>query len=884
MIADLLFRVRALFRRGAVEAEMEDELRFHRERQLAKLVNSGMSAAEARRRVQMDFGGLDQVREECRDARGARLIEIAAQDLRYGFRVLRKSPGFTVVALLTLAIGIGANTAIFSVLYGVLLRPLPYSDASRLIVMNETTPKVGLVSVSIPNFLDWRAQSHSFAGMAAVNDVGFNLSGLNGPPENVTGEAVSPNFLSLLGAHPFLGRDFYPAEEKPGAAPVVLLSYQLWQSHFGADRNVMGRTVTLDGRAFTIIGVLPPEFRWLQKVDVLEPIGTWAAGNSGYSERGERGDTVVIGRLAAGVSLARARAEMEGIASRLATAWPATNDQCGVALQPVRDVFVSGIRESLMVLFRAVTFVLLIACANVANLFLMRGVNRAREMTLRVAIGASRRRIVAQMLAESFILTIFGGLAGIALAAAAVQGIAALIPADVLAGATVELNGPAFLFTATVVILAAFLFGMLPALNATRTGAHAKLREGGRTSSMGGGQSRWRSALVMAEVSMALVLLVGAGLMMKSLYRLLSVDPGIRTERVVTMQLSLRTAQYDKNPAILNFWQGLLDRVRVLPGVQAVALASGVPLMDDHWRTDILIEGMALPKPGSFPHPDVHIVSPGYFDALGVRLLRGRVFTGTDNETSPRVALINARLAREYFGTADPVGRRFMFGHESSKQHPPRWVTIEGVVGDTKMYGLENPSRLEVYIPFRQLVTGSMRLVVKSAVDPAALVPAVRRAVASIDKDQPVFGVVTMQQVVRESVFARRITFIVLGWFSAIALLLAAIGIYGVISYSVAQRTQEIGIRMALGARPGAVLRLIMGEGAKLVGAGVVIGLVASLGLSRLIGSLLFSTSAADPGAFAAVTATLVLIAAVASAIPARRTLRVDPMATLRWE
>ena len=883
MLHDLIFRVRALVRRKAAETELDDELRFHREQQFEKYLQAGLSESEARRLVQINFGGPEQVKEECRDARGVRIMETLFQDVRYGLRMLRKAPGFTAVALLTLALGIGANTAIFSVLYGVLLRPLPYTDAARLIVLNETTPKVGLVSVSYPNFLDWRAQADVFSSMAVVDSVGFNLSGIN-QAENISGQAVSPNFLTMLGLHPLIGRDFDAPEEKPGAAPVALLSYSLWQSHFGGDPSAVGRAMALDGRSFTIIGVLPPEFRWIEKTDLLEPIGTWAGDNSSaINERGERGDTIVIGRLAPRSNFAQARAEMEGLAARLAKAYPGSNDQFGVALRPIRDAFVSEIRPALLVLFCAVLFVLMVACANVANLFLMRSTDRTREMALRIAVGATRGRIIGQLLAESFILTSLGGLAGLALAVAAIRGMARLIPTDMLAGASLDLNGPALLFTAGVVSVCALIFGIAPAMHSTKTDLQSELKEGGRSMSAGKGSGHWRDVLVVAEVSLALILLVGAGLMMKSLYRLLAVDPGIRTERVLTMGMSLRTAQYNKDPAILNFWDQVLDRVRALPGVEAAAVGTGVPLTDDHSRSDITIEGMALPKPGSFPHPDIHIVSPAYVSALGIQLSRGRAFTDMDNSNGPRVALINAQVARQFFPGRDPIGSRFMFGHPSSKR-AAEWITIVGVVGDTKMYGLENPARLEVYRPLRQSVTGSMTLVVKSASDPAALTSEIRGVVASIDRDQPVFGVATMRQLVLDSVSTRRITFIVLGFFSALALVLAAIGIYGVISYSVAQRTQEIGIRMALGAQPGHVLRMVIAQGGKIAGAGILIGIAASFGLTRLMSKLLFSVHPADPVTFAAVTITLALIALLACYIPARRTLRVDPVSALRSE
>jgi len=878
MLKDLFFRLRSVFRRETVESEMEEELRFHSEQQIGKYLKTGMSRDEARRRVRMDFGGLEQVKEECRDARGVALVETVAQDLRYGWRTLLKSPGFAAAALFTLALGIGANTAIFSVVYGLLLQPLPFRDAARLVLLHETTPKVGEVSVSYPNFQDWRAQSHTFSEMAAVTNVGFNMAGAS-QPENIGGLAVSPNFLSMAGIRPVIGRGFTPDEETAGTAPVLLLSYALWQSHFGGNRRVIGQTIRLDSRTVTIVGVLPRDFRWVETCDVMEPMGVWATNNDTVAVRGDRGDLTVVGRLAAGVRMEQARAEMDGIAARLARAYPQANDQCGVKLQPLRETFSGDARPAMAVLLAAAIFVLLVACANVANLFLMRGAVRAKEMALRIAIGASGGRIVRQILTESFLVALLGGLAGLGLAMAGIPAIARLIPADTLAGASIGMNGAVLLFSASLVVLSVLMFGLAPALHAARGNVHADLKEGGKTTS-GGGRNRWRGLLATSEIALALILLVGAGLMMKSLYRLLAVDSGFRPERVLKMEMSLRTAQYDKDPVVIGFWQQALDRVRALPGVESAAVGTAIPLTDDHSRTDITMEGTALSKPSDYPHPDTHIVSPGYEKTLGIRLLRGRGFTDADRENAPRVALVNAIVAQRLFPGADPVGKRFSFG----RNRAPQWLTIVGVLADTKMYGLANPARLEVYVPFRQMAASEMVLLVKSGIEPAALVSAIRAVVVSIDKEQPIFGIATMQEVVNASVSTRRLTLILLALFSGLALVLASIGIYGVISYSVAQRAREIGIRMALGAQRGDVLRLVLAQGGKISVAGIAIGSAASAGLTWLMAKLLYSVSAVDPATFTAVAFVLAVIAMTASYIPARRALRVDPLVALRNE
>jgi len=868
------------------DERMNEEIEQHIALQTAEYLRAGLPPDQARRRAILKFGAAESIKEDYRDERGLPLIDNLLQDLRYGLRMLRKSPGFTAIAILTLALGIGANTAIFSFVYGVLLAPLPYHDASRLVVLNETTPRVGTVSVSYPNFVDWRAQSHSFSQMAYVEQVSFNLAGASvSQPENIQGDSVSPNFLSMLGVHPFLGRDFEPAEGNSGTERVLLLGYQLWQSHFSSDPNVVGRSIALDGNDFVIVGVLPPDYRSLDKIDVMFPLGVWITNNPRATRRGDRGDSTVVGRLTQGASLAQARAEMEGIAANLAKEYPEDNDQFGAQLRPIRDAFAGNLRAEILVLFAAVMFVLLIASANVANLFLVRGAARTKEIALRMAFGASRSRIILQLLTESFVLAFLGGVLGLALAFAGIRLIARLIPQDALMGATVGLNGAVLLFTAGVVILAAFVFGIAPAMHSAKRDVQGELKEGGRTASVGAAQNRLRGILAVAEISLALVLLAGAGLMLKSLYRLINVNPGFRPDRVLTMEMYLNSQRYSKDPAVLNFWRQVLDGVRVLPGVESAALGNHIPLTDSHGRTDITIEGMPLPKPGSFPHPDTHAVSSDYVRTLGMALERGRTFTDADNQTSPEVALVNDKLGRQFWPNDDPIGKRFVWGRfNPASKTPPKWVTVVGVVGDTKMYGLANPARLEVYSPLEQNVESDMDLLVKSQIDPSALTSEIRGVVAAVDKDQPIFAVATMNKIVSDGVSAPRLILVLLGLFSLLAVILAAIGIYGVISFSVAQRTREIGVRMTLGAQRTDILRMILGQGGKIALVGIVIGMVAAFALTRLMSGLLFSVSAGDPTTLAAVAGLLVIVALFACYIPARRAIRVDPMVALRYE
>ena len=870
--------LRNFFAKQNNDRELDDELRSYIDQLAEDKIRAGMKPEDARRAARIELGGVEQVKENVREIRVGAWFDSFLQDLRYGARMLRKNPGFTAVAVLTLALGIGANTAMFSVINAVLLRPLPYTNPQQLLVLQELSPSVGVHSPSYPDFLDWRKQSKTMPQMAALNNRSFNLSGV-AQPENINGYAVSPNCLSLFGVRPILGRDFLPSEETPGTAPVAILSYALWQSHFGADPNISGKNLTLDGQTFAIVGVLPPNIRFLDQTDLLAPIGVWAGE---MMNRGDRGDMAGIGRLAPGASVAQARAEMDTIAANLRKEYP-INAGISVSVTPLRVELAGDARPAILVLFGAVVFVLLIACVNVANLFLARSAARAREIAVRQACGASSQRLVRQMLTESFVLAVFGGGLGIAAGALGIQGLRRLVPTNILQGAVITMDRGVLLFSAAMVVLVAVAFGLAPAWQASQPRVHETLKEGGRSSTSGAQQNRLRSALVIAETALALVLLVGAGLMMKSMYRLLQVNPGFRPERVLTMEIDLRTAQYSKPEASSAFWHQVLDRVRALPGVEAAALGTVVPLTGDHSRADVTIEGMATPEPGKYPHPDYHSVSAGYLDALTIPLLRGRNFAAADTKTAPPVALVNYTMARRFWPNSDAIGKRLRFGHPEWKDDFP-WITVVGVVGDTKLYGLSNPSRLELYLPYEQSPTTEMSLVLRSSVNPASLTSAVREAVLAIDKDQPVADVNTMTQLVNNSVATPRITLVLLGLFSALALVLAAIGTYGVIAYSVQQRTHELGIRLALGAQRRDVMRLVLAHGMKLAGIGIAIGVAAAFGLTRLMASLLFGTGASDPIAFSAASIVLLLVAVAACCIPARRAMRLDPMVALRYE
>ncbi len=800
------------------------------------------------------------------------------QDLRYGLRMLAKSPGFTAVAVLTLALGIGANTAIFSVVNAVMLKPLPYRAPNRLMVLSESNPRQPHVSVAYPNFFDWRQQNHVFEEMASFQPRDFNLGGVD-EPENIDGAVISANFFRVLGVKLLLGRDFLPDEDKRGAAAVAILDYRLWQRRFGGEPSAVGKTITLDGKVFTIVGVLPANFIMYESPQAYSSVGFWM--DDEMMERGAHDDTSVVARLKSGVTLGQARAEMDTIARQLDQQYPSTNRGYRVAITPVRDAFVGDSGPPILVLFAAVGFVLLIACVNVANLLLARGTARGKEIAIRSALGASRARVVRQLLMEAMVLALLSGGLGLFFGAWGLSGLLALIPGDVGQGAPIAIDRWVLAFTALLSLATVGIFGLAPALHASRPDLNETLKESGRATSGGLERGRLRSLLVVSEIALALVLLVSAGLMIKSFSRLLAVDPGFNPQNVLTMSVSLRGPKYDKPEQVTGFAQQTLERVRALPGVSFAALGTQLPLTDSHSRRDITIEGQPLPDVGEFPHPDFHTVSPDYTKALGLPLLRGRDFTPADNKQAPGAVLISESLARRFWPNGDAVGKRILIGHPAPNNP---WQTVVGVVGDTKQYGLAAATRWEVYQSYLQHPIPNFRVVVRSASKPEDLTAGIKAEIHRLDKDVPVSEVLTMQQWVSNSIGIQRITMLLLGLFATLAMVLGGVGIYGVISYSVGQRNHEIGIRMALGAERRDVLKLVVGKGFGLTLIGIGAGFVGALALTRFLSSLLFGVRPTDPAIFGGVVVLLVCVALLASFVPARRATKVDPMVALRYE
>ena len=870
--------LRALLRKKQVEQEMDEELRGYLDAAAKEKMRSGTSHAEALRAARVEMGSMDAVKEEIRSAGWEASVESLWQDVRYGLRQLCRNPGFTIMAVLTLALGIGANTAIFSVLDAMLIRPLPYKDAHRLVAIFETEPQISTAPVTPPDYFDWKDQNHVFEAMAAGSEDSGTLTGV-GEPERLEVGPVSAGLFELLGARPLLGRFFRPDEDRRGHNLVVILSHALWQRKFGSDPRVIGRKIVLWGVPLDVVGVMPADFRFPPIWDLRPQL--WIPMGLPRTEDMRGGHMLwVMARLRPGVSLAKARAEMETIAGRLAKEHPQTNAKIGVNLLPLRNYLTRSVLRILLVLFGAVGFVLLIACSNVASLFMARATSRAREVAVRATLGASPGRLVRQMLTESLMLAVLGGLVGTLFGSLARNLLLGLSPDNYLkSSGKINLDLTILGFTLALSLVCGVIFGLVPALQATRVQFSQTLKEGAGTLAGGTRVRRYRSVLVVAELSLALVLMAGAGLMVRSLWALLSVDPGFDPRNILTMRLELPEARFPKEDQQINFFQRLTEKIQVLPGVQAAGATSQLPLQGET-NGYIMVEGK--PSQPAFGGPLVQptSVTAGYFRTMGIRLLRGRLFTEADRANALKVVVINEKLAQQYFPDEDPIGKRV-----SQPGDQPDWREVVGVVKNVHEWGLDDEPIAEVYFPFDQMPRAAMSLVIKTAtLNPESLTNAVRAQVASLDKDLAVFDASTMSQIVSNRAEDSSFRAALVSLIGVLAMVLSAIGVYGVIAYSVNQRIHEIGIRLALGAYPRSVLTLILRQGLTLTLLGIGVGLVGALILTRFVSSELFGVRPTDPLTFFMVPLVLAGVATLASYIPAHRATKVDPIVALRYE
>jgi len=888
-LKSFLRRVQGLWLSETIHKEISEELQFHIDMRVEENIRRGMTPDEARRDAERRFGNPMQIKEQGYDVRGARWLETIWQDLRYGARMLVKNPGFTLVAVVTLALGIGANTAIFSVINALLVRPLPFAEADRLVMIWETHPDIPRAPVSIPDFQDWRAQAQSFEQMAVHSDRFRNaaLTG-QGEPAYVQGSFISQNLFVLLGLKPVLGRNFLPEEEQPANNRVVILSQALWQRSFASDPGVVGKSIQLNGGSFTVVGVLGEQYPL--EMDVWLPLSHLRAED--FTTRNYH-RLSVIGRLKPGVTIEQARREMEAIAARLQQAYPASNKNIGVELLPLRHQLVGALRPVVLLIFAAVALVLLISCANVSNLLMAQASGRQKEMALRAALGAGRGRLVRQLLVESLLLALLGAGSGLALARWTLPLLRAwlsgLAPAKIPGLDSLGIDATTLAFTFGVSVLTGVLFGVAPALQISRIELNQALKEGGK--SLTGVRSlNFSRALVVAEVALAVIVLLGAGLVVRSTQRLLRVDPGFPTDHLLSLKINLPATRYPSNERgneqgdtqINNFYQKLIPRIRALPGVRQAAVIDRLPLAPSGAITPFWAEGQQ-PDAGKEPVMQTRSVDHRFFELMRIPLRSGRLFSEAEITNNPgHFVVVNETLARRFFPKQEPIGKRIFI---RGPQREPIAFPIIGVVADIKDVGLDAPVEPESYFPG---VGREATLLVRTAIDPLSLASAVRQSVLNVDPMLPLQQAHSVEETLSASIARRRLTASLLSAFALLALLLATIGIYGVVAYSVRQRTQEIGIRRALGAHASDILKLVIGRGIAPAVLGVVFGLAGALALSRwlttLTADLLFEVRATDPMTFVAIAVLSLVVALLACYLPARKATKVDPLVALHYE
>ncbi len=871
------------------ESELDEEIQSHLKMAAQDRTDRGETPEQARGAARSELGNVGLIKEVTREMWGGASVERLVQDLRFGMRMLVKSPGFAVVAILTLALGIGVNSALFSVVNGVLLKPLPYPQPEKLVWLAESKPNFATGSISFPNFRDWQKDNRTFSGMALYRSYNFNILGL-GDAEQVYARLITSDFFSVLGVNPVIGRTFGPGEDDIGRAPIVMISEGLWKRKFNSSSDVLGKIINLDGTGYTIVGVTPASFDFsglFRDIDIYAPVGQWT--NPSLSRRGAGLGLHGVGRLKPDVTIEQARADMTRVSSNLAAAYPDTNKGISAALRPLKQTMVGEVRVLLLVLLAAVGFVLLIACVNVANLMLARAAARTREFAIRAALGAGQARLVRQLLTESLLLALTAGALGLLLAAwgtrAALQFLAQGLPR----ASEVHLDARVVLFTVMISLVCGIFFGLAPALKTRNRNLHDTLKEGGRGES--GTRHRAQGLLVVVEMALALVLLISAGLMLRSLTALWNVNPGFDSHNVLAFGVALPPSMRNASAAEVRAALRNVDRqLAAVPGVKSISLSwAAVPLSSDD--EDLFwIEGKPKPQTDDEKSWSIsYVVEEDYLQVMGIPLQRGRFFTAQDNENASHVVVVDDVFAKKYFPDVDPIGQHIFLDNKGGR------AEIIGIVSHVKQWGLDSDDketlRAELCFPYMQLPDQAMQLSgngtgVMVRYDPraATIGDSLRAAVKGISAEHVMSKTQTMDDIISDSLASQRFSMVVFGIFAALALTLASVGIYGVISSLVQQRTQEIGVRVALGAKRSDVLRLILGEGVRMAGAGVILGLLASLGLTRLMASLLYGVSATDPLTFTAVAVLLVIVALAACYIPARRAMRVDPMVALRYE